>query len=44
MYELRFSQFNTAQAAAVAMILLILVSLLTVPYLLYNRRAQSVEQ
>ncbi|MCS7087274.1 MAG: sugar ABC transporter permease [Thermoflexales bacterium] len=44
MYELRFSQFNTAQAAAVAMILLILVSLLTVPYLVYNRRAQSVEQ
>ncbi|MCS7062274.1 MAG: sugar ABC transporter permease [Anaerolineae bacterium] len=44
MYELRFSQFNTAYAAAVATILLILVSLLTIPYLLYNRRAQSVEQ
>lgn len=44
MYELRFSQFNTAYAAAVATILLILVSLLTIPYLIYNRRAQSVEQ
>ncbi|MDW8396724.1 MAG: sugar ABC transporter permease [Anaerolineae bacterium] len=44
MYELRFSQFNTAEAAAVATILLILVSLLTVPYLVYNRRAQAAEQ
>ncbi|GIV85566.1 MAG: sugar ABC transporter permease [Candidatus Roseilinea sp.] len=44
MYELRFSQFNTAGAAAVATILLLMVSVLIVPYLLYNRRAQSVER
>lgn len=44
MYELRFSQFNTAGAAAVATILLLMVSVLIVPYLIYNRRAQSVER
>jgi len=43
MYELRFSQFNTAEAAAVATILLLVVSVLVVPYLVYNRRAQEVE-
>ncbi len=42
MYELRFSQFNTAEAAAVATILLLVVSVLVVPYLRYNRRAQEV--
>ena len=43
MYELRFSQFNTAEAAAVATILLLVVSVLVVPYLVYNRRVQEVE-
>jgi glucose/mannose transport system permease protein len=43
MYELRFSRFDTAASAGVATIMLILVSVLVVPYLVYNRRAQEVE-
>lgn len=40
MYALTFSQNNIAQGAAVAMMMLALISLLIVPYLNYNRRTE----
>jgi glucose/mannose transport system permease protein len=43
MFDLRFEQFNTAESAVVAMFMLVLVSLLVIPYLLYNRKAQEAE-
>lgn len=40
MYALTFSQNNIAQGAAVAMMMLALISVLIVPYLISNRRAE----
>jgi glucose/mannose transport system permease protein len=40
MYALTFSQNNIAQGAAVAMMMLLLISVLIVPYLIYNRRTE----
>jgi glucose/mannose transport system permease protein len=40
MYALTFSQNNIAQGAAVAMMMLLLISVLIVPYLISNRRAE----
>ena len=42
MFDLTFNQDNRAEGAAVAMIMLLLISLLIIPYLRYNRR-QEVE-
>jgi glucose/mannose transport system permease protein len=43
MYDLRFEQLNTAESAVVAVFMLFLVSLLILPYLIGNRRAQEAE-
>lgn len=40
MYALTFSQNNIAQGAAVATLMLLLISVLIVPYLIYNRRGE----
>ena len=40
MYALTFSQNNIAQGAAVATMMLLLISVLIVPYLIYNRRTE----
>jgi glucose/mannose transport system permease protein len=43
MYDLRFEQLNTAESSVVAVFMLFLVSLLILPYLIGNRRAQEAE-
>jgi glucose/mannose transport system permease protein len=43
MYDLRFEQLNTAESSVVAVFMLFLVSLLILPYLIGNRRAQETE-
>jgi hypothetical protein len=40
MYEITFKANKFAEGAAVAMVMLVVVALLVVPYLIYNRRTE----